>query len=111
MAKRQKYGAKATTVDGVRFASKKEARRYGVLKLMQRAGEISGLQLQVRYKLEIAGCPILFDSGRQATYVADFVYRTRAGDVVIEDAKGMRTALYKMKKAIMRAMGHSITET
>ena len=46
-----KYNAIPTTVDGIRFASKREARRYLELKLLQKAGHISDLELQPRFRL------------------------------------------------------------
>jgi dsDNA-binding SOS-regulon protein len=63
-----KYGAVRTEVDGISFASKKEARRYSELKLLERAGEIADLQLQPRFPLTVNGV-------RVCTYVADFQYR------------------------------------
>ena len=70
---KHKYNARRTVVDGISFASAKEARRYGELKLMERAGQISELKLQVRYKLV-----------QTVTYVADFEYfdtkKKNAGD-------------------------------
>ena len=47
-----KYGAIRTTVDGVTFASKAEARRYAELKLLEQAGEIKGLELQPKFDIE-----------------------------------------------------------
>lgn len=106
--KRNKYGATKTTIDGVTFASKKEANRYCELRLLQRAGEISNLELQPAFKLAIDGRPVLirsrgYPNGRQAKYVADFAYWDGEKRVV-EDAKGFRTDAYKLKKAIVEAM-------
>lgn len=92
--KRSKYGAKPTVVDGVRFASQKEAARYRDLKLLEQAGQISGLVLQQRFDLEVCGVCI----GR---YVADFEYLEREGgrwQRRVEDVKGYRTPLYRWKK-------------
>ena len=89
---RHKYNARRTIVDGISFASAKEARRYGELKLLERAGQISELKLQVRYKLV-----------QTVTYVADFEYfDTKKKTRVTEDVKGMLTPLYKRKKKLMR---------
>lgn len=102
---RSKFGAKPTIVDGVRFASKKEAGRYSELKLLEKAGEISHLELQPRIKLFCGDTPIKFDSGRQAVYVADFRYFLKgSGDRTYEDSKGFRTPEFKLKKAIVLAM-------
>ncbi len=109
MPRFHKYGAEAQVVDGHRFPSRREARRYGELKMMQRAGEITGLQLQPKYPLGDDHNPILIKSGgypngRRATYFADFKYTdTRTGSEVIEDVKGMDTPVGRLKRAIVEA--------
>lgn len=100
--KRPKYGNKRTVKDGLTFDSKKEAKRYGELSVMLAAGLIKDLQLQVKYQL----LPNQKDAAgkvaeRAITYVADFTY-TIDGDLIVEDAKGMRTDVYKIKKKLMR---------
>ncbi len=85
-----------TTVDGITFASKREADRYAELRLELLAGEISALELQKRYSLDVNGVHI-------CDYVADFVYK-RDGLQIVEDAKGKATDLYKIKRALMRAV-------
>lgn len=113
---RSKYGAIKTVVNGITFASKKEAERYQELLLLEKAGVISHLELQPKFKLYSGTTPIRFDSGRQAEYRADFAYfdyslpeRCR----VIEDCKGMKTDVYKLKRAIVHACypGVRIKET
>lgn len=100
VAKKHKYFARPTIVDGIKFASAKEARRYGELKLLQLAGKISQLELQPRYKLVI-----------EETYVADFRYLEN-GETVIEDVKGCLTREYKRKrKAMKNQHGVTIRET
>lgn len=90
-----KYHAKKTVVDGIIFQSRKEAKRYQELKLMQRAGLISDLRRQVKYEL------IPKQQGERAvSYIADFVY-TENGKTVVEDVKGVRTPVYKIKKKLM----------
>jgi hypothetical protein len=106
----RKYRNVPTVVDGVRFASRKEARRYGELKLLERAGVISNLEVQPKIKLEVAGRRILYRSGRQATYRGDFRYLEN-GRYVVEDTKGMRTRDYKLKDAILLANGIYVVET
>lgn len=102
--KRHKYGAVPQTIDGLRFASSKEARRYAELKLLERAGEISDLQLQPRYPLTLNGALI-------CTYVADFAYHDKSGGRVTEDAKGYRTPVYRLKRKMFAAQyGYEITE-
>lgn len=120
--KQSKYRNKPRVVDGIRFASKKEAKRYQELQLEERAGEIRCLMTQVPFALRVGAEQIKFDSGRQATYVADFVYERKRvvaaetplqctfWDRRIEDTKGKRTDVYKLKRAIMRSMGHEIVE-
>jgi len=99
---RSKYGVRTDdagklgrTVDGVLFASQKEALRYVTLKHLQFTGEISHLELQPRFPLHVIG-----NTGRAekiGKYVADFRYR-RDGCLVIEDVKGVQTDLFRWKK-------------
>lgn len=99
-----KFGAVRTEVDGITFASKKEASRYGELKLLVRAGEIRELSLQPRFPLRVEGKLV-------CTYVADFLYETKLGETVVEDAKGMRTPAYIIKSKLFEALhGFPITE-
>lgn len=83
------------------FDSKKERDRYFELKLMERAGQISNLRRQVRFTI----IPKQFDYRgkvlfRERYYVADFVY-IQNGRQIVEDTKGYRTDVYRMKKALM----------
>lgn len=97
---RHKYGATPTTIDGIRFASAKEANRYGELKLLVRNGKISELRLQPKFKLVL-----------EETYVADFEY-VENGERVIEDVKGFLTVAYRRKrKAMKKQHGIEIRET
>lgn len=103
---RSKYRAKPTFVDGVRFASQAEARRYGHLKMLERAGTICDLKLQPRF-------PLLVNAIKVCTYVADFSYRFAGvvGVPVVEDVKGVQTPVYKLKKKMLAAQhGIIITE-
>ncbi len=107
-ATRSKYHAVKTTVDGIRFDSAKEARRYGELKLMEKAGEIHCLILQPKFNLfalSIYGKvtdPI-------GVYRADFSYctcKSKTGcedKLVMEDVKGFKTPLYRWKKKHVEA--------
>jgi hypothetical protein len=115
LQKRNKYKAKPVVIDKIRFASKKEGNRYRELKLMRAGGEISDLRLQVPYTLKNGSAPLLirsegYPNGRQIKYIADFVYIDKSGNEIIEDVKGMRTQIYKIKKAIMESMGYTIFE-
>ena len=90
-----KYRAKPTVIDGIRFASRKEAQRYTELRLLERAGQISELRLQVPYEL-------IPKHGRERAikYIADFVYN-EGGKTIVEDVKGYRTDVYKLKRRLM----------
>ena len=99
-----KYNAKKTVVDNITFDSAKEAKRYSELKLLEKAGEIIDLKLQPKFPLMVARKKI-------GEYWADFQYKTMYGDVIIEDTKGYRTDIYKLKKKIVEAIyGITITE-
>lgn len=84
-----KYKNTKTTLDGVEFASKKEAHRWGELRLLERAGEISDLQRQVKYELVPPQKRPSGGTERAVYYIADFVY-TQNGNTVVEDVKGYR---------------------
>ena len=109
-----KYHAEAVTVDGIRFASKAEARRYAELKLLEKAGAIRELTLQHRFPLFAPGRGNGGPYAREhvGDYVADFRYRSGPnGLLVVEDVKGVRTALYRWKKKHFEAQyGLPITE-
>lgn len=97
---KSKYHSRKQTIDGHVFASKREAARYAELKLLERAGIISDLELQKRFELipsqRIDGKVV----ERPCYYVCDFAY-CEGGKQVIEDAKGMKTEVYKIKKKLM----------
>lgn len=86
-----KYHNKPTRVDDIRFASKKEAAYYIVLKGRLKKGEIYGLELQPRYKLYGK------NGGYICTYVADFDYQQDGKGMTTVDVKGVRTPVYKLK--------------
>ena len=94
-----KYHSKKCTIDGITFDSKKEASRYLELKEMQDRGEITDLKLQVPFILIPA-----FNLGkkryRKMEYIADFVYN-KNGEQIVEDTKGYKTEIYKIKKKLM----------
>ena len=110
-ASRNKYGAKKTVVGDITFASKKEAQRWMELQLLERAGEISDLQRQVKVELIGQHRPLYTRTGRKMRYVADFTYiDNQSGVLVMEDVKGFRTKEYEVKRAILQAMGLDIRE-
>ena len=109
-AKPHKYGAKAVVIDGVRFASTKEGRRYLELRLLERVGAVTGLELQPRFQIDV--CSPIGELVKVCTYVADFRYvlHSPGGLVaqVIEDVKGMRAdnpsrRMYLLKKKMAEA--------
>jgi hypothetical protein len=95
-----KYKAKKTIVDGIKFDSQKEANRYLELKLLEKQGLIKYIDRQTRFELQ----PSYKKNGktiRAIYYVADFVYFDKAKKkIIIEDTKGYRTEIYKLKKKI-----------
>ena len=97
-----KYRNKKTIVDGITFDSKLEARRYTELKLLERAGEISDLRLQVKYTLLPSQKLENRVVERPVIYIADFEYvDKRTGEKVVEDTKGMKTTDYVLKRKMM----------
>jgi len=99
--KRNKYGARKTTVDGITFDSKWEAQRWGELQAMERGGLVRDLERQVKYDIIVNGEKI-------CRYIADFRYKIVEDDGttkdVVEDAKGFETADFKIKKKLMKAV-------
>lgn len=83
------------------FDSQREARRYDELVLLLKAGKISDLRLQQTFTLQEGYISAYGDAVRALTYKADFVYR-KDGERVVEDAKGVRTETYKIKKKLMQ---------
>lgn len=106
-----KYNNKKVIVDGITFDSKKEARRYRELKLLEGAGQIQNLELQKEFELiptqreaDTVGVRGGVKRGKviehAVKYKADFVY-TENGETVVEDTKGMRTKDYIIKRKLM----------
>ena len=109
----RKYGNKKVVLDGIKFDSKREAERYSYLKVLERVGEIEQLELQKKFVLVPAQRNKAGKvTERAITYRADFYYfDKRSGKWVVEDAKGVKTAVYKMKKKLMRSVhGLNIVE-
>lgn len=101
-APRNKYHARKVEFDGMTFDSEREARRYAELRLLERRGVIHDLECQVAFEL----IPAQKDKAgktveRKCSYIADFVYVDGVGDLHVEDAKGMRTEVYKIKRKLM----------
>ena len=104
-----KYRAKKTVIDGITFDSKKEAARYCQLKILERAGQITGLvwdKKAMHYPLAVNGLKI-------GVYTPDFEYvDVLTGQKVTEDCKGICTRDYLLRKKLMKAIhGIEILET
>ena len=100
---KSKYGNKPCEIGGEKYRSQREAKRHQILLLQQRAGLLANLSREVPFVL----APSVQIKGRwkpALRYVADFVYdlSTAAGPVhVVEDAKGVRTPVYRIKQHLM----------
>lgn len=113
MAWNNKYKNKKVVIDGIVFDSKREAKRYGELLLLEKAGAITNLQRQVKYVLipaqrepDTVGARGGIHKGKtiekECVYYADFVYFDREKqEVIVEDTKGMRTTEYVIKRKLM----------
>ena len=110
--KGNKYGANKFVIDGIKFDSKREARRYSELLVLLKAGDISDLQRQVKYVLipaqrepDIIGPKGGRKPGKllekEVAYVADFVYKDKDGNTIVEDTKGFRTKDYIIKRKLV----------
>lgn len=110
---KSKYGANKTVIGGIEFDSKREAKRWTQLKLLERAGVIRDLDRQVKFVLipaqreaDTIGARGAIRKGkiieRECAYVADFVYTdTETGETVVEDTKGFKTKDYIIKRKLM----------
>jgi hypothetical protein len=89
---RHKFFAKPTELDGIKFASKKEAKRYIELKMLKTSNEVLFYLRQVPFHLP-----------GNVRYVCDFMVFWSNGDITIEDVKGMKTEMYAAKKKILES--------
>lgn len=94
-----KYKNKKVEYKGMLFDSKKELSQYLILEDMQNKGQIKNLKRQIPFVLVPS-----FNLGkkryREMKYIADFVYEEN-GKQIVEDVKGIRTDVYKLKKKLM----------
>ena len=101
--KPRKYRNKPLVVDGERFDSRKEYRRYKELVMWQSAGEVKNLRRQVTFALNVNGIHI-------ADYVADHVFSLKDKNgfftKIVEDvkSKATKTRAYEIKKKLVRAL-------
>ena len=104
MKRASKYKSIKVTVDGITFDSKREAKRYGELKIMEKAGLITQLETQPVYRLEVNGKLV-------CKYIADIEYFDKATQLfIVEDVKSPYTAklpVYRLKNKLMKAL-HNI---
>lgn len=110
--KKSKFHNEPVTVDGVRYDSKNEMRRFNFLKLMEKAGEISNLRYHVKFEMipQITKEEIVHLKTKDKVvtkvvqsaryYEADFVYINKKGEEIVEDFKGQETDLFKFKAAL-----------
>lgn len=98
MRRYSKYNAKKTVIDGIEFDSIRESERYRELKLLERGKEIRNLVLQPRFLLQDKFVDKHGKTHRKIEYVADFLYIDKDDNAIVEDVKGMLTAVYKLKK-------------
>lgn len=98
-----KYGAKSVDVDGIKFASKAEAKRYCDLKLLERAGQIRDLKVHVEY-------PLIVNGEKVGKYTCDSEYIE--GDVLVtEDVKGRAARDWPLRKRLFAALyGRKVRE-
>ena len=102
-----KYHNKKVVRDGETFDSVKEYHHWIELCLMEKAGLISDLQRQVKYVLIPSQKEGKKTIERECSYRADFVYTdNETGETVVEDVKGMRTEVYKIKRKLMLWVHH-----
>lgn len=106
-----KYNSKKIEIDGHKFPSKLEAKRYLELKDLLEKGEIRDLELQKEFIL----IPSFKKGGktyRKTSYFADFCYfNIREGKYMVEDTKGFKTEVYKLKKKLFEQRYEKLTIT
>lgn len=105
-----KYKNKIVYYDGIRFQSKKEMNRYNELKLLEKAKLISELELQKKFELQPKYVNNKNEHIRAITYIADFFYYdNQKQKYIVEDTKGFRTDVYKIKKKLFEYQYSNLT--
>jgi len=97
----QKYGNTKVTDGGNKFDSKAEHKRWQYLALLERAGEIRELRMQVPFVLIPAQVSPSGKKERPTVYLADFTYTDATGALVVEDVKGAVTPEFRLKRKLM----------
>lgn len=92
-----KYFSRITVIDGIKFHSRREAQRYAELKLHVKAGNLVSFERQVPFVCAVNDVKV-------CTYYADFVTYSKDGQRTVEDVKGFRTDIYKLKKKLVEAL-------
>lgn len=92
-----KYRNQKVEIDGYKFASRREANRYGRLKLLKQEGSVIDFKMQVKY-------PIVINNQKICVYIGDFEVLWRSGKTTVEDCKGMKTSTYALKKKLVKAV-------
>lgn len=92
-----KYNNIKCTYKGFKFDSIGERDWYKTLELLQLAGEISELKTQVKF-------PIVINNLKICNYIADYTYKDKQGNYIVEDFKGVQTSIFKLKKKLMLAV-------
>ena len=107
-----KFKNKKTEIDGYKFDSKAESRRYLELKTLAETKQISDLRLQVPFTL----IPSQYENGRcierSVKFIADFTYQEN-GALVVEDVKSPATitpAYIIKRKLLLHTQGIRIRE-
>jgi hypothetical protein len=103
MRKRLKYRNIPITVNGIKFDSKAEYKRFVELELLQKAGKIFDLQMQKDFELQPSFQDNQGEKRRSIKYIADFVYKENEA-IIVEDLKSKITAkdsTYKIKKKML----------
>lgn len=105
---RNKYGAKPTEVDGIKFASKAEATRYSELKELERIGLIWDLRLHVEY-------PLIVNGQKVGKYTCDSEYmeagQEGGAELITEDVKGRAARDWPLRKRLFAALyGRKVRE-
>lgn len=94
-----KYNNKKTVVDNIKFDSKAEANRYIELKLLEKSGKISDLELQPKFELQEKYINNKGEKIRAIIYKADFCY-LEGNKIIVEDVKGVETKEFKIKRKL-----------